>query len=234
MQPGVFKMKTIDLDKSEVRDLNVELHSHNGTEDSDEYVVNNPKGKHNIAVGLDSNVNVTVDGHAGHYVGAMNKHANVTVTGNAGAGLAENIMSGVVRVKGNSSQYTGATGVGGLIVVEGDAAARCGISMKGVDIVVGGSVGHMSCFLAQKGNLVVCGDAGDAFGDSTYEVSMYVQGEVKSLGSDCEEKEMRPEHIELLTDLLGKAGIDADPKNFKRYGPGRNNYSFQIDDAYLP
>ena len=37
--------------------------------------------------------------------------------------------------------------------------------MKGIDIVVKGSVGHMSAFMAQAGNLVVLGDAGDALGE---------------------------------------------------------------------
>ena len=37
--------------------------------------------------------------------------------------------------------------------------------MKGIDIVVKGSVGHLSAFMAQAGNLVVLGDAGDALGD---------------------------------------------------------------------
>ena len=31
--------------------------------------------------------------------------------------------------------------------------------MKGIDIIVRGSVGHMSAFMAQKGNLVIMGDA---------------------------------------------------------------------------
>ena len=34
--------------------------------------------------------------------------------------------------------------------------------MKGVNIVVQGSIGHMSAFMGQSGNLVVLGDAGDA------------------------------------------------------------------------
>ena len=49
--------------------------------------------------------------------------------------------------------------------------------MKGVDIVVRGSIGHMSAFMAQRGCLVVCGDAGDALGDSIYEARIYVRGE---------------------------------------------------------
>lgn len=227
-------MNTIDLDKSEVREFNSMLHSIDGKNGDASYQVINPNGKHNIAVGVDADVDITIDGHAGHYVGGMNKHANITVTGNAGAGLGENIMSGVVRVKGNSSQYTGATGRGGLIVIEGDAAARCGISMKGVDIVVGGNVGHMCAFLGQSGNIVICGDAGDALGDSIFEMQIFVQGKIKSLGHDCEEKEMGPEQIAKLTELLDKAQIKADPKKFKVYGPARTLYNFKIDNASLP
>ncbi len=50
--------------------------------------------------------------------------------------------------------------------------------MKGVDIVVRGSVGHLSAFMAQRGRLVVCGDAGEALGDSIYETHVYVRGKV--------------------------------------------------------
>ena len=92
------------------------------------------------------------------------------------------------------SQSAGATGCGGLLVIDGNASSRCGISMKGIDIVVKGSVGHMSAFMAQAGNLVVLGDAGDALGDSIYEARLFVRGKVKSLGADCIEKPMRDEH----------------------------------------
>jgi glutamate synthase domain-containing protein 3 len=74
--------------------------------------------------------------------------------------------------------------------------------MKGINIVVHGNIGHMSAFMAQSGNLVVLGDAGEALGDSLYEARLFVRGKVKSLGADCIEKEMRPEHLELLADLL--------------------------------
>jgi glutamate synthase domain-containing protein 3 len=144
------------------------------------------------------------------------------------------MMSGEVRVKGNASSAAGATAQGGLLVIEGDAGTRCGISMKGVDIVVAGSVGAMSGFMAQSGNLVVCGDAGSSLGDSIYEARLYVQGKVESLGSDCVEKKMTPHHLAKLERLLKQAGIDADPRKFKRYGSARRLYNFHVDnvDAY--
>jgi glutamate synthase domain-containing protein 3 len=164
----------------------------------------------------------------------MNKQAEIVIHGHAGPGVAENMMSGLVRVKGNASQSAGATGHGGLLVIEGDASSRCGISMKGIDIVVGGSVGHMSAFMAQTGCLVVCGDAGEALGDSIYEARLYVRGKVESLGADCIEKEMSDHHLTKLARLLDAARIEADPRQFRRYGSARKLYNFHIDnvDAY--
>ena len=105
--------------------------------------------------------------------------------------------------------------------------------MKGLDIVVKGSVGHLSAFMAQTGRLVVCGDAGDALGDSIYEARLYVRGEVAGLGADCVEKELREEHHAELRDLLGRAGIDeVDPAEFRRYGSARRLYTFKVDNAY--
>ena len=104
--------------------------------------------------------------------------------------------------------------------------------MKGIDIVVHGNVGHMSAFMGQKGTLVVCGDAGDALGDSLYEARLFVRGSVKSLGADCIEKEMRPEHLALLADLLAAAESDAKPEEFRRYGSARELYNFHPDNAY--
>ena len=59
-----------------------------------------------------------------------------------------------------------------MLVIRGNASSRCGISMKGIDIVVQGDIGHMSAFMAQAGNLVVLGNAGDALGDSIDEARL--------------------------------------------------------------
>jgi glutamate synthase domain-containing protein 3 len=191
----------------------------------------NPKGSHAIACGLDAPIEVTVKGSTGYYCAGMNQQATVNIHGSAGPGTGENIMSGKIVIEGDASQYLGATGHGGMIVVKGNASSRCGISMKGVNIVVQGNIGHMSAFMGQSGNLVVCGDAGDALGDSCYEARFFIRGEVKSLGADCEKKEMREEHLALLQQLLDEAGIDADPTEFTRYGSARTLYNFDVDNA---
>ncbi|MEV5837563.1 protein glxC [Nocardia sp. NPDC052112] len=219
-----------DLAVMPLREVNQALHAEGL---SGEFVIDNPFGAHNVAVGIDAPVKVTINGHLGYFAAGMNKQAEVTINGNAGQGLAENQMSGVVHVTGSASQSAGATGRGGLLIIDGDAGARCGISLKGLDIVVGGSIGHMSAFMAQRGRLVVRGDAGDTLGDSLYEARIYVRGTVKSLGADCVEKEMRAEHLEELAGLLKAAGYeDDDPASYQRYGSARTLYHFHADNTY--
>jgi glutamate synthase domain-containing protein 3 len=221
-------IEEVDLAVTPLRELNARLHA---ADPAPLWRVTHPNGAHAVAVGLDAELEVDVDGHVGYYCAGMNKHATVRVHGNAGVGLAENIMSGTVVVDGYAGQSCAATGRGGTVIVRGDASARCGISMKGVDIVVAGSVGHMSAFMAQKGALVVCGDAGEALGDSIYEARLYVRGRVGSLGADCVEKELGDEHAAELRELLERAGVDADPAGFRRYGSARRLYTFDVDDA---
>jgi glutamate synthase domain-containing protein 3 len=86
--------------------------------------------------------------------------------------------------------------------------------------------------MAQRGCLVVCGDAGEALGDSIYETHIYVRGAVAGLGADCIEKELREHHVAELRALLDLAGIDGvDAGDFRRYGSARELYNFKIDNA---
>ena len=225
-------MPTFDLSSTPLRELNSALHALSKGANDTAFDVVNPRGAHAVAVGIDAPVTVEVRGSVGYYCAGMNDGGAVTVHGSAGPGVAENMMSGTVIIEGDASQYAGATGQGGLLVIKGNAASRCGISMKGIDIVVHGSIGHKSAFMGQSGHLVVLGDAGDALGDSLYEAKLFVRGSVKSLGTDCIEKPMRPEHLETLRGLLERAGAaDAKPEEFKRYGSARTLYTFNIDNA---
>lgn len=225
-------MPVFDLSVTPLRELNSALHAVNAGANDTKFEVVNPRGSHSVAVGIDGPVTVDVRGSVGYYCAGMNDGGTITVHGSAGPGVAENMMSGTVIIEGDASQYAGATGRGGLLVIKGNAASRCAISMKGIDVVVQGNIGHMSAFMGQSGHLVVLGNAGDALGDSLYEAKLFVRGTVKSLGTDCIQKEMRPEHLEKLAELLAKAGItDVKPEEFTRYGSARTLYNFNIDNA---
>ena len=167
----------------------------------------------------------------GYYCAGMNKHATVRVHGNAGTGSRGEHDVRHVVVDGNASQSAGATAHGGLLVVHGDAAARCGISMKGVDIVVGGSVGHLSAFMAQTGCLVVCGDAGDALGDSIYEARSTSAARSRGSAPTASRRRCAPSTSSRLRGLLDRAGSTRDPRAFRRYGSARRLYNFHVDNA---
>jgi glutamate synthase domain-containing protein 3 len=218
-----------DLEKSSVRELNQYLHGDANTLAGQQVTVTSPDGAHNIAVGVDADVCIAIDGHAGYYAAGMNKRATVVIEGSAGTGVAENMMSGKVHVRGFASNAAGASAHGGVLIIDGDAGLRCGISLKGGDIVVGGSVGSFSAFMAQAGHLVICGDAGDALGDSLYEAVLYVRGKVKSLGADAQFEPMTDADLEVLAKLLDTAGFDYDPRSFKRIASARTLYHWNAD-----
>jgi len=214
----------LDLAAMTVREVNSLLHQPLSESSSSRVQILNPAGQHNLAVGLMEAYEVDIMGHAGYFIGGMNKAAHITVHGNVGWSVGENIMSGEVRVKGNASECAGASGHGGLVVIEGDASSRCGISMKGVDIVVGGDVGHVSAFMAQAGRMVVCGNAGHGLGDSIYEAVIYVRGKIASLGADAREEPMTDADFAAVSQLLDRAGIEAQPTEFKRVASARTLY----------
>ena len=87
--------------------------------------------------------------------------------------------------------------------------------------------------MAQSGNLVVLGDAGEALGDSIYEARLFVRGAVKSLGADCVEKQITDAHKVELRRLLDAAGVggSVDVGEFRRYGSARKLYNFHIDNV---
>ena len=90
----------------------------------------------------------------------------------------------------------------------------------------------MSGFMAQSGNLLICGDAGEALGDSIYETVIYIAGNIRSLGVDCVEKKIKNSDIKKIETLLKKGNIKKfKPSNFKKFGSSRKLYNFNIDNV---
>jgi len=218
-----------DLAECAVRELNAFLHRPASELAGQSIRVKHPQGKHNIAVGVNADVNVEIAGDAGYFVAGMSQRARVTVAGNVGRSVAENLMSGSVRVRGSASESAGASMHGGLLAIEGDAGSRCGISLKGGEIVVGGNVGHMSAFMAQAGAIVVCGDAGPGLGDSLYEAVIYVKGAIAGLGADAQQEPMTEADVMRVGRLLDQAGFSHDPRAFKRVASARTLYHWNAE-----
>ena len=118
-------MQVCNLEKMTVRDLNSKLQDQKLKTNHVKWEIQNPKGSHALAVGLNAEIEVKVKGSTGYYLGGMNQKAKIIIEGSVGPGVAENMMSGSVLVEGDASQYAGATGHGGLLVIKGNASSRC-------------------------------------------------------------------------------------------------------------
>ena len=215
----------IDCAGRPTREINREV-KRAASEGTEEIVLLNPGGRHNLCVALFDPVTVKVRGDAGWYCTGMLDGATIVVEGNCGWGVAENAMSGLVEVHGNVGSGAGATMRGGELYVAGDTGSRAAISLKGGAVVVGGSVGYMSGFMMQRGSLVVCGDAGEALGDSMYEGRIYVAGEVASLGADAVDAELDDDDVGFLRGELERHHVDRDPSSFRKVVAGRKLWNF--------
>ncbi len=194
--------------------------------------VHNPRGRHNLAVGLPDAVSVAIEGNAGYFVGGLcgrkdGTGPDVVVHGFVGWSVAENLMGGTVRVKGSASQSAASSARGGSVFVEGDASLRAGISLKGATVAIAGNAGAMTGFMAQAGTILVGGDAGHALGDSLYEAVIYVQGRIASLGADAVIEEMTDFDVLTVKRLVEDSGFDhIDPNRITKVVSARQLYHF--------
>ncbi len=191
-----------------------------------------PRGRHNLAVGIPSQISVTIDGNAGYFLGGLcgagdGTGPDIVVNGFVGWSVGENLMGGTIRVRGSASQSAGSSARGGTIVIEGDASLRAGISLKGATLAIGGNSGAMSGFMAQSGLILIGGNAGHGLGDSLYEAVIYVAGSIASLGSDAVVEEMTDDDILVVKELVEDTGFDhIDPNRVTKVTSARQLYHF--------
>jgi methylamine---glutamate N-methyltransferase subunit B len=191
-----------------------------------------PRGRHNLAVGLASDIALTVDGNAGYFLGGLcgakdGSGPDIDVNGFVGWSVGENLMGGIIRVRGSASQSAGASARGGRIFIEGDASLRAGISLKGGTLAIAGDAGAMTGFMAQAGTILIGGNAGHALGDSLYEATIYVRGSIASFGADAVVDEMTDEDVLVVKRLVEESGFDhIEPDRLTKVASGRKLYHF--------
>ena len=91
--------------------------------------------------------------------------------------------------------------------------------------------------MGQKGSLIVCGDAGEAFADSMYATVCYVGGKIANLGTDAviEDSGARPD-VEFLDATLERyfpaeiRKTKPAAKDFKKIVAGRKLWNFDKRD----
>jgi glutamate synthase domain-containing protein 3 len=190
----------------------------------------NPAGRHNLAVGLDTAMQITIQGSVGYFCGGLGDRVQIEINGSCGWSVGENLMAGQILVRGNASANAAASARGGNICIFGDAGARAGISLKGATLLVTGNVGPSSAFMMQHGRVIICGNAGPNLGDSLYEGKIFVGGAVHSLGADARFEPMTEEDWHQLDQELAPWGMAAHQYDFKKIVCAKQLYTFKAKD----
>ncbi len=170
-------------------------------------VLQNPRGMHSLGVGILSKLNLIIEGSTGYFAVGLLDGPNVRINGRVGWSCGENMMSGTIMIEKNAGSTFGAAIRGGDLVCRGSVGSRTGIDQKGGTIIVGGDTGALSGFMMQRGRMVVCGNAGKNLGDSMYDGTIFVGGEIKSLGVDAVTAELTDLDKAWLTRKLTQYGL---------------------------
>ncbi len=153
-------------------------------------VIKNPRGMHSLGVGILNRLNLIIDGSTGYFSTGLIDGPNVRINGRVGWSCGENMMAGTVMIEKNAGSTFGAAMRGGDLVCRGHVGSRTGIDQKGGTIIVGGDTGALTGFMMQRGRMIICGNAGKNLGDSMYDGTIFVGGEIRSLGVDAIEAEL--------------------------------------------
>ncbi|MHA7828424.1 MAG: GltB/FmdC/FwdC-like GXGXG domain-containing protein [Roseovarius sp.] len=196
-------------------------------------VLKNPRGKHSLGVGILNKLNLIVEGSCGYFGVGLIDGPNVRITGRVGWSCGENMMAGTVVIEKNAGSTFGAAMRGGDLVCRGSVGSRTGIDQKGGTIIVGGDTGALSGFMMQRGRMVVCGNAGKNLGDSMYDGTIFVGGEIRSLGVDAIEAELTDLDRQWLTRKLTQYGLmpDKGVDHFTKVVAGKQLWNYDNLEA---
>ena len=178
-------------------------------------VLKNPRGKHSLGVGILNKLNLIIEGSTGYFGVGLIDGPNVRINGRVGWSCGENMMSGTVLIEKNAGSTFGAAIRGGDLVCRGLGRVadryrherRHHHRRRRYRVLLSG-------FMMQRGRMVVCGNAGKNLGDSMYDGTIYIGGDIQSLGVDAVEAELTDLDKAWLTrklkqyDLLPEQGVD--------------------------
>lgn len=212
-----------------VREVNREIRA--AVERGDDIDVLEPLSRHNLGVALTGPGSVTFHGSVGYYCGGLTDGGTVHVTGNSGWGTGEGLASGLVSVDGNAGMSAGAAMRGGTLHIKGNAGPRCGVAQKAGDIVVEGDIGYSTGFMSHGGRIVCLGNSRGSVGDSLWEGTVWVAGEIEALGIDAVLQTPSHEDVDDVEAMLAGLGVDGGGRDWKQVVAGRKLWYFEARDA---
>jgi len=220
---------TVKAGDRPIREVNAEIRT--AVADGTHVEVVSPLSRHNLAVGLTGSGRVTFKGSVGYYCGGLSDGGSILVEGNSGWGTGEGLASGHITVNGNAGMSAGAAMRGGTIHVRGNAGPRCGVAQKDGSIVVEGDVGYSTGFMGHGGRVICLGNAIGSVGDSLWQGTVWVAGEIHTLGIDAKVVTPSAEQVAEVEGLLADLGVDGTSRDWKQVVSGQKLWYFEARDA---
>ena len=174
-------------------------------------------GEVGLAAGIIHPIKILVHGAVGDYAFALNDGGECEVVGDVGAACGHSMLSGSILVRGHAGPALGAFAAGGFIALHWAAEARCGMCVAGAEIVIRSDVGPQAGWAMKSGTLVIGADAKAGLGEGMTGGTIYIRGKADSPASHLREMRMKDADSLRLGLLLVRAGIKADPKDFRIY-----------------
>jgi glutamate synthase domain-containing protein 3 len=217
-------MVTIDANGKEVREINRTIRDLLGKEDG--VLVENPRARHHLGVGVLGDIEITFNGSVGYFVSGLCRNVKVKVNGSAGWYLADNFMNGDLLVNGNCGACAAPGMRSGRITIKGNVGSRLGQVMKGGVLVVEGNAGFMTGFTMIQGKVVILGDVDEGLGHYMMGGVIYVGGAVAGLGTDAKEESMDAEDRRFIASTLDELKLPS-PGTWKKIVCAREHLRYK-------
>lgn len=206
--------KIIDVNEMDTKEVNKTIKK--AMKNDEKVCLRNVSRLHNIAVGLQKNVNIVIRNDVGDLIGALNDGATIQVEGSTGKFAADGMTAGEVIIEGDVDEGAGTAMCGGTLVIKGNAKNHVGQLLKGGTIIVGGNVGDYIGSFMIAGAIVVGGDAGRQLGNSMVGGAIYIQGNYETLGTNVRQTDLTGDDKKILRELFVKYQLNLDPDGFKK------------------
>lgn len=189
--------------------------------------IQNPNGRHSIAVNVVGEIEIEVDGSTGFYTCGFMNGPNMFVKGNVGWYAADNMIGGRLVVERNAGSNLAPSMIRGTVYVKGSAGSRVGYGLKGGVVIVGGDVGMLTGQQMMAGRIILLGRGETGTGESMYGgVIHYRKGAIAGMGTNVRERALDEEDLEALKAIFAENELDADPQEFVSLVPlpGKKKY----------
>lgn len=229
--PGAPREEVLHIKSGErpLREVNQDIRA--AVADGRHVEVAEPLSRHNLAVGLTGHGKVTLRGSVGYYCGGLTAGGTIEIDGNSGWGTGEGLSGGRITVNGNAGMSVGAAMRGGTIHIRGNAGPRCGVAQKAGNIVVEGSIGYSTGFMSHGGRIICLGDSVGSVGDSLWEGSVWVAGQIERLGIDAVTVTPDADEVSEVDAVLTDLGVEAQARDWKKVVAGQKLWYFEARDA---